>query len=101
MFRFLLEIRMPNTIEEIRRYVLIRLLSFLMFPFYGALILWMVGEERTLLIIAFLAPYVGLWIWWGIRDWFVRCPRCGQPFFRDGIWFSLGFKCPHCGLSIF
>jgi hypothetical protein len=93
--------RRDMKLRSIRSFVLGCLALFLLFPFYGAVVVFLVGEENIAAILILCAPYVGYYLFRGLQMWSISCPRCKQTFFRRGIWFGWLTRCSHCGLSIF
>jgi hypothetical protein len=93
--------RRDMTLRSIRNFVLGTLALFCLFPFYGVAIILLVGEENGPAILILCAPYVGYYLFRGLRTWSIYCPRCKLAFFRRGIWFGWPTRCSHCGLSIF
>ncbi len=88
-------------IHKIRKFVLVNLGLFLLFPLYGIAIVLTVGEENGPLIIILCVPYIAYFLYRGYQSWGIRCPRCKLSFFRSGILFGLPMRCNHCGLSVF
>lgn len=88
-------------IRNIRKFVLVNMGLFLLFPLYGIAVVLTVGEENGPLIVVLCVPYITYFLYRGYQSWGIRCPRCKLAFFRSGFWFGLPTRCNHCGLSIF
>lgn len=92
-------------LRAIRNFALTGFGLWLLFPIYGVAIMGLVvlilGEENGPAVLILSAPYVGYFLFHGLKSWSVICPRCQNTFFRRGIWFGWPTRCNHCGLSIF
>lgn len=93
--------RKPMALRAIRKYVAYSALMFFLFPIYGLTMILLFGERNSLMLFVFISPYALVWLYMGMKQWAIDCPRCRNPFFRRGIVFLTITSCSHCGLSIF
>lgn len=85
---------------EIRKYLRTMVLLAILFPVYAYLWSILVGEDSDALLYACLL-YGACFLFKARLTWTISCPRCGQPFFRRGMFFLSLLECNHCGLDLF
>ena len=74
------------------------LIMFLLFPFIGGFIMYLLGEIFAMPLI-FL--YIIYFLYLATKWMNFNCPDCLNPFFRHGIFFSVMPRCVHCKQPLF
>jgi len=84
--------------QSLKRMYISLLLLVVGFPIFGVVSFLLLGEQIGFVL---TCVYVLAFLIFGIIVTNSKCPECGKSFFRRIIFYSSGWKCVHCGASVF